>query len=377
MIRKIFAVIKKELLQLKRDTRLLFVLFFFPVFLLVIFGYAINFDVKHIKLAVYDQDKSDLSRTFIRSFTNTEYFNLVMYIDSTQAIDHLLDHKVAQCVMIIPDDFSEKFYSNEEAKVQYLIDGVNSNTGAIIKNYVNSATASYSSKVQNEVLARKGLVKFDPIKIEAQFWFNQDLQTTKFLIPGLIALILIVTAVVSVALTLVREKERGTIEQINVSSLNSFELLSGKVFPFIIIALLNASIILIAGYILFGVSVKGSYLLLLLTTLIFLAASTSLGVFISVISDSQQVAFSLATFASLLPATILSGFVFPIDGMPLPVQIITNITPAKFYNVILRAIILRGVGFEAFWQQIVYLLLYTIFFAGLSLLINRKKMLSL
>ena len=124
MIRKIFAVIKKELLQLKRDTRLLFVLFFFPVFLLVIFGYAINFDVKHIKLAIYDQDKSDLSRDFIRSFTNTEYFNLVMYIDSTQAIDHLLDHKVAQCVMIIPADFSEKFYSNEEAKVQYLIDGL-------------------------------------------------------------------------------------------------------------------------------------------------------------------------------------------------------------------------------------------------------------
>lgn len=374
MIRRILSVIKKELLQLKRDTRLLFVIFFFPVMLLIIFGYAINFDVKHIKLAIYDQDKSDLSRNFIRAFTNTEYFNFVRYVESEKEINHLLDHKIVQCVMVIPNDLSDRFYSNKETKIQYLIDGVNSNTGAILKNYVNAATASFNSKIQGDVLAKKGIEKFEPIKIEPQFWFNQDLQTTKFLIPGLVALILIVTAVISVSLTLVREKEKGTIEQINVSSLYSFELLSGKVFPFIVIALINATLILIAGYILFGVTVKGSYLLLLLTTILFLAASTSLGIFISVVSDSQQVAFSLSTFASLLPATILSGFVFPIDAMPKAVQIITNITPAKFYNVILRAIILRGVGVEAFWQQIVYLLIYTAFFAGLSLLASRKKM---
>lgn len=374
MIRRILSVVKKELLQLKRDTRLLFVIFFFPVMLLIIFGYAINFDVKHIKIAIYDQDRSDLSRNFIRSFTNTEYFNFVRYIESEKEINHLLDHKIVQCVIVIPKDLSDKFYSGKEVKIQYLIDGVNSNTGAILKNYVNAATSSFNNKVQGEVLAKKGVQKFEPVKIEPQFWFNQDLQTTKFLIPGLIALILIVTAVISVSLTLVREKEKGTIEQINVSSLYSFELLSGKVFPFIIIALINATLILIAGYILFGVSVKGSYLLLLLTTILFLAASTSLGIFISVISDSQQVAFSLSTFASLLPATILSGFVFPIDAMPAAVQIITNITPAKFYNVILRAIILRGVGVEAFWQQIIYLLIYTAFFAGISLLAGRKKM---
>jgi len=374
LFRRLLSVIKKEFLQLKRDIRLLFVLFFFPVFLLAIFGYAVNFDVKYIKLAIYDQDKSNVSRDFIKSLTNTEYFDFAYYISSEREIDKLLDNNDAQFVMVIPNDLSEKFYSNKEVKIQFIIDGVNSNTGTIIKDYVTAATATFSSKLQSDVLAKKGIDKFEPIKVDPQFWFNQDLQTTKFLIPGLIAMILIVTAVVSVSLTLVREKEKGTIEQINVSSLSSSELLVGKVFPFILIALTNAALILIASYFLFGVVVKGSLLLLLLTTFIFLAAATSLGVFISAISDSQQVAFSIATFVSLLPATILSGFIFPIDSMPIAVQVITNITPAKFYNVILRAIILRGVGIEAFWQQIIYLLLFMSFFGGLSILINKRKM---
>ncbi|MFZ2323472.1 MAG: ABC transporter permease [Ignavibacteriaceae bacterium] len=374
MIRRTLSVIKKEFLQLKRDTRFLFVLFFFPVLLLVIFGYAINFDVKHIKVAIYDQEKSDLSRDFIRSITNSEYFDFTYNANSEQEINRLLDEKVVQFVIVIPSDFSSKFDANEEVKIQYIIDGVNSNTGTIIKNYITAATASFNGKLQGEVFSKRAIKKYEPINLELQFWFNPDLQTTKFLVPGLIAMILIVTAVISVSLSLVKEKEKGTTEQINVSSLSSFELLTGKVFPFILIALANAAIILIASYFLFDVTLKGSFILLFITTLIFLAAATSLGIFISVISESQQVAFSIATFATLLPAIILSGFVFPIDGMPFLVQIITNITPAKFYNVILRAIILRGVGLPAFWQQIIYLLLFTSFFGGLSVLISKRKL---
>lgn len=374
MIRRILSVIKKEFLQLKRDTRFLFVLFFFPVLLLVIFGYAINFDVKHIKVAIYDQEKSNLSRDFIRSITNSEYFDFTYNVNSEQEINRLLDEKVVQFVIVIPSDFSSKFDANKEVKIQYIIDGVNSNTGTIIKNYITAATASFNGKLLGEVFSKRAIKKYEPINLESQFWFNPDLQTTKFLVPGLIAMILIVTAVISVSLSLVKEKEKGTTEQINVSSLSSFELLTGKVFPFILIALANAAIILIASYFLFDVTLKGSFILLFITTLIFLAAATSLGIFISVISESQQVAFSIATFATLLPAIILSGFVFPIDGMPFLVQIITNITPAKFYNVILRAIILRGVGLPAFWQQIIYLLLFTSFFGGLSILISKRKL---
>ncbi|MCB0742282.1 MAG: ABC transporter permease, partial [Ignavibacteriae bacterium] len=202
---------------------------------------------------------------------------------------------------------------------------------------------------------------------------NKDLKTTRFLLPGLIAMILVITAVISVSLTLVREKERGTIEQINVSPIKTIELLLGKTFPYILLALLNAIFILIVGYFLFDVEVKGSYLLLTITTLIFLFTSTSIGIFISTISDSQQIAFTLATFASLLPSVILSGFIFPIESMPTLIQLLTNITPAKFFIKILRAIILRGVGLNAIWDQIIYLFVFAFLMLFLANIIFTKK----
>ena len=373
MLKRTLAIAKKEIRQLKRDTRLLFVIFFFPVFLLVIFGYAVNFDVKHIQIAVYDQDKSELSRDFISSLTNSEYFDLQYYLESEIRINTFLDEKIVQCVVVIPNDFSKNLNSRKDADIQFLIDGVDGNTATIIQNYVTGASISFGQKINAELLARTGRKNFQPISLESRFWFNPDLETTKFLIPGLIAMLLIVIAVVTVSLSLVREKEKGTMEQLNVSSLSTIELLLGKNFPYVILSLINAAFILIAGYFLFGVEVKGSILLLFITTLIFLLASTSLGIFVSVISDSQQVAFTIATFLSLLPSVILSGFIFPIDSMPAAVQVITNITPAKFFIVILRAIMLRGVGLEAFWQQVIYLLIFALVMMILSTVINKKK----
>jgi ABC-2 type transport system permease protein len=364
---------KKEVRQLKRDIRLLAVIFSFPVLLLIMFGYAVNFDVKHIKVAIYDQDKSQLSRDFINSLNSSEYFNLIGFINNYGDVDKYLDQKIALCVVVIPQDFSKKINSNQETSLQYLIDGVDANTASIVQNYMFAATGQFNQKVNSEILARNGLKEFTPLSLETQFWFNPDLQTTRFLIPGLIAMILIITAVITVALSFVREKEKGTMEQLNVSSLKTIELILGKTFPFVVIALINAGFILLAGYLIFGVEVKGSYLLLLFTTLIFLTASTSLGIFISVVSDSQQVAFTAATFVSLLPSLILSGFVFPIDSMPWIIQIITNITPAKFFINILRAIILRGVGISAFWDQIIYLLIFIIIFVVLASVIGKRK----
>ena len=373
MLKRTIAIIKKEVRQLRRDTRLLAVIFSFPVLLLIMFGYAVNFDVKHIKVAIYDQDRSILSRDFIISLSSSEYFNIIEYLNSEEKIDILLDQKTAMCVVVIPEDFSKKINTKQKTSIQYLIDGVDANTASIVQNYMFAATAQFNQKVNAEILARNGLKEFTPLLLETQFWFNPDLKTTRFLIPGLIAMILIVTAVITVALSFVREKEKGTMEQLNVSSLRTIELILGKTFPFVIIALVNAGMILLAGYLIFGVVVKGSYLLLLLTTLIFLTASTSLGIFISVLSDSQQVAFTAATFVSLLPSLILSGFVFPIDSMPWIIQIITNITPAKFFIEILRAIILRGVGISAFWDQIIYLLIFITVLIVLASLIGKRK----
>jgi ABC-2 type transport system permease protein len=220
---------------------------------------------------------------------------------------------------------------------------------------------------------KSGQKNYVPIDLETRFWYNPDLQTTRFLIPGLIAMILLITAAISVSLSLVREKERGTIEQINVSPINSFELIAGKILPYLLLSLFNAAMILIVGYFLFGVEIKGSIILLFLSTLLFLSASTGIGILVSVIADSQQVAFSVATFATLLPSVILSGFIFPIESMPLAVQILTNITPAKFFIEILRAIVIRGVGIASFWDQALYLLLFTSVIIFLADIINTRK----
>jgi len=373
MIKRILAVSRKEIRQLKRDIRMLFVLFAFPVSLLAVFGYAINFDVRHIKLAVYDLDKSDLSRDYQNRLFSSEYFDPAGYLNSAGEIKEVLDHRKAQCVLVVPEDFSEKLLRGEESKLQILIDGVNGNTASIIVNYMNIAAVSYSSEFRKLTAAEKGLPLYNVIEFEPLFWFNPTLNSTFFLLPGLVAMILIITAVVSIALSVVREKEKGTMEQIYVSPVSSIELLIGKILPYTVIALFVAALVLFAGFILFDVSIKGNYLLLFFTTLIFLFASLSLGIFVSSISESQQVAFQIAALISLLPSVILSGFIFPIESMPTVIQWLTNVTPTKFYIVILRGIMLKGVGLEAFWEQIIYLLIFAFFFLGIASVKNKKS----
>lgn len=375
MLNRILAISKKEVKQLLRDKRMLFVLFFFPVFLLVIFGYAVNFDVQNVRLAVMDNDRTSTSRELIRSLSSSSYFEIVEYFENDKRGKEILDEGIAKGIMIIPKGLEKDIYSGKEnIKLQILLDGVDGNSATIIQNYSLAAIYAFNNKLNNEVSQKVGLKIAPPIDVKSRFWFNPLLLTTIYLIPGLIALILIVTAVVTVSLSLVREKEFGTIEQINVSSLSIFELLIGKITPYIIISFLNAIIILIAGYILFGVIVNGSYLLLFFSTLLFLFASTSIGIFISVVSDSQQVAFSLATFVSLLPATLLSGFIFPIESMPEIIQWVTNVTPAKYFIIALRAIIIKGTGLQAFWEQWIYMFLFAITFLFLAMVKNQQKL---
>jgi len=371
---RIKSIAKKEVKQLLRDKKFLAILFFFPVFLLAIFGYAVNYDVKNISLAVLDQSNTFESRQFIASLSHTEYFNIKKILKNSKEINKTLDEGETQAVMIIPSDFSKNLVTGKKIpQIQFLIDGVNGNTAVIIKNYLTLATFNYAQKYQAKILRRYGRKQYIPVSLETRFMFNPELKTTKFLIPGLIGMILIITAVISVSLTMVREKEQGTIEQINVSSVKPLELIFGKSIPYFFISLADAVIVLIAGYILFSVSVAGSYWLLFITTIIFLFTSISVGIFISTVADSQQVAFTIATFFSLLPSFILSGFVFPIDSMPKVIQIITNITPVKFYLVSMRAIMLRGVGISAFWQQLIYLLLFAGVFILLATAISVKK----
>jgi len=375
MKKRIYAIAKKEVKQLFRDRRMMFVIFFFPVFLLGIFGYAVNFDVHNIRLAVLDNERSQLSRDFIASVSSSSYFDIVNYLSDNREIDETLNRRKAQAVLVIPADFSSSiFRARENAKIQFIIDGVDGNTATIIKNYALAATANFNQKIQSEFLPRFGINFSQPAEMYPLFWFNPELQTTKFLLPGLIALILVVTSVVTVSLSLVREKEKGTIEQINVSSIKTIELLLGKSFPYLIMAFINTILILAAGYLLFDISVKGNYFYLFVSIAVFLFACTSVGIFISAISQSQQFAFTAATFFSLLPSLILSGFIFPIESMPAIIQVLTNITPTKFFIISLRAIMLRGASLDAFYVQWFYLILYSLISLLLASLAEKSNL---
>ncbi|MEK7263625.1 MAG: ABC transporter permease [Bacteroidota bacterium] len=370
----LLPIIKKEFRQIIRDKRVLAILTLIPALLLLLNGYALNFDVQHIKMAVYDEEKSNESRTFVNSFLTSGYFDFVENLSSSEEATQLLDNAKVKIALIIPKNFSNKLLSNEAASVQILVDGMDANAATTIVGYAQAVTLQYSQKIVLKQLAKLGKGSYIPINYDARIWYNPELKSAKFLVPGLIGLILAITGVVATALSIVKEKERNTIEQIIVSPVAASEFIVGKLIPYAIISLFAAALTLVAAYWVFDVVIKGSIFLLFGATLLFVVAALSLGLWVSTISDSQQVAFQLATLVSMLPTMILSGFMFPIRSMPWWLQIISNVTPAKFYLIILRSIVLKGVGIEAFWQQLCYLALFTSFLLFISVKRFTKQM---
>lgn len=372
MLKRIYAITKKEFRQIRRDMRTLLLIFIFPVFLLMLFGYALSLDVKNIKIAVNNRDNTPESREFVHILEGSGYFKLVAYIYDERDIGRYLDEKIAQCVIVIPKDMGEKSESGKKAKVQILVDGVDGNTASVIMNYMNLAARSYSLKITQEFSARTGMNITLPINPQPIFWYNPDLNTTKFFIPGLLSMIMILTAVILTCLSIVREKELGSLEQLKVSPLGSFELIAGKTIPYTVVAFFVAVFTLFISMLMFEVEIKGSYFMLFVSTLIFLVTSLGIGILISTIVDSQQVAFQLSAFITLLPTFVLSGFVFPIESMPFFIQIITNVTPAKFYIRILRAIMIKGTGIESYYYDLLSLILFAAILLVISAVRTRK-----
>ena len=367
-------VMRKEFRQIRRDSRSLIFMIFLPAFLLIMFGFALNFDVKHIPLAVVDQDGSRTSRDLIEKFRTTEYFDIRSVLDRTGEVDGLMARDKIRAALIIPERFSEDLLAERSPSVQFLIDGANAMSGTTAAGYAASILLSYSQRVTLEAMARRrpgGPML--PLKTEVRVWYNPELRSAKFLVPGLMAFILMVTLTTSTAFSIVREKERGTMEQIYVSPLRPTALIIGKMIPYILISLASAHIVLALGWVLFGVAVKGSYFLLLLTIVLFLISGLGQGILISSITRTQQVAFLICVLTTILPTFILSGFVFPVRNMPRVIQAITYLIPAKYFLVALRAIILKGVGFAAFWDQILFLAGFAIVILLLSVASIRRS----
>jgi ABC-2 type transport system permease protein len=373
MWHKIKPIVVKEFRQVRRDKRTLGILFVFPAFMLILFGYAITFDVKHIPLAVYDEDQTETSRTFINNFLNSEYFDYVITLHDRRQVDELVDQGVVRVVMVIPRKFGEDVHARRAAPVQFVIDGSNAQAAATTAGYISAIIQNYSLAVLADMVMRSGRVNISlPLDMQPRVWYNPELKSARFLIPGLIGFIMMITAVISTALSVVREKERGTMEQILVSPIRPMELVLGKTITYIFISLVATAIILVVGYLLFGVVVRGNYLTLFVVVLIFLFDCLGLGLFISTIAQTQQVAFMLSALLTLLPTFLLSGFVFPIKNMPIAIQAVTYLIPARYFLVALRGIILKGVGFAAFWDQVLFLVAFGIIVITVSVVKMKK-----
>jgi ABC-2 type transport system permease protein len=367
------AVIIKEFRQIRRDPTSLGMLLILPAALIILVGYALNFDVRRIPLARFDQDRSPASRDFLGIFARTEYFEVIRDVESYREIEELLQSGEAKAAVIVPPAFSASLSIGKDVPVQILVDGSDANSASQASSYAMQMTIEYSANLVAEARFRSGSGDFVPVDFRPRVWYNPDLVSSKYLVPGLIGLILVLTAVVSTSLTVVREKERGTMEQILVSPLKPAALIIGKTVPYLVISLAAATLILILGYLLFEISIKGSLLLLYGAIGILIAGALGQGLLISTITSSQQVAFMVAIFSSLLPSFLLSGFVFPISNMPPFLQIVSNIAVAKFFLVICRGIILKGIGFGALWEQFLYMSLFTTSVIAISVMRMRKK----
>ena len=371
-LQRIIAILKKEFGQLFKDRRLLPIVFIAPVLQLTLLGFAASLDVKNISMVVCDLDKSSESRSMIQKFTNSGYFTMEYATEEYSAIQQYIDDNKVTMALVIPPRFGDKVLRREPARIQVILDGSEGNTAAISMGYVNQIIIGASTQILTEVLGGRAPVgRVDP---EVRAWYNPSLESRNFMVPGVLVLILLITTTNLTAMAIVKEKEVGTLEQLMVTPIRSFELILGKLFPFIIVGMTNVCIVLTVMVFGFGIPIKGSVFLLFVLTGIFLMTSLGVGLFVSTISKTQQQAMMTAIFFVMMPMMYISGFVFPIENMPMPLQYLSLFIPMRYYLVVVRSIILKGVGLDMLWPQAMMLLTMGLAILVASALRFRKKL---
>jgi ABC-2 type transport system permease protein len=368
---KTLAVARKEMRQIGRDRRTLLILLFVPVFFLLVYGYALNFDIRNVRIAVQDNDRSTASRDVISSFVNSGYFDLFGEVRNSEEISRALDRNQARAVLVIPARFGSDVAAGHPTSVQFIVNGDNANTATTVVGYARGLLSATSARY--EVQARLGSAEGPAVTVEPRVFYNPELRSTLFLVPGLIAYIAMLTAVVSTALSIVREKEVGTMEQVRMSPIGPVPYILGKTVPYFVVSLISAMSIVGAAMVLFDMPMRGSWLVLLGVVSLFLVGALGFGLLISSLAETQQVAFQLALLTSFLPTLMLSGFIFPITSMPAFLQLVTHIVPARYFLVALRGIVLKGVGPDVFWSDLVALAVFAVAILGLASLRLRRQ----
>ena len=375
MFRRLRYLFKKELIQALRDKRMRFTLIIPPLFQLIVFGYAANLDVKHIQTAVRDLDQSADSRDLIGRFRSSRYFDIVSYPVTPKEVRDLIDQRKVILSIEIPNDFSRKLKKGDTATVQIIVDGTDSNTTLIALGYTGQILSEYTTAVLVKRLNQAGVTGFEEagVQVEHRAWFNPNLESRIFYVPAVIALIAFLVPIILTSQAIVREREIGTLEQIMVTPIRSWELMVGKTLPFALMGLLDMIGIALVGVFWFEVPFQGNPLVLFLGSVLFLMSSVSVGLFISTISSTQQQA-QISTFFFTLPAVNLSGFAFPIESMPQWVQYLTYANPLRYFLVIIRGVFLKGNGLDILWPQMLALAVLGGFMLLLSSLRFRKRL---
>jgi ABC-2 type transport system permease protein len=363
---RIGHIIRKEFHQLSRDRRLLVIVFMAPILQLVLLGYAANLDVRDIPTVVLDHDLSKESRTLLTRFTGSGYFVLRDYASRQVDIDRALDSGEASIAIVIPRGFGKSVRSGHEAGLQIVVDGADSNSAVIGLGYANMILRSYSIRPGSSTGTR--------IVPEIRVWYNPEMKSRNFFVPGILALLLMVMTMLLTSLAIVKEKEVGTLEQLNVSPIRPVELMLGKLFPFTLIGLVDVILVLLVASIVFRVPIRGSIPLLFGLTALFLLTTLGLGLLISTLSKTQQQAMVTAFFFFMVPMIFLSGFIFPIENMPLPIQYLTYLLPLRYYFSIVRGLFLKGVGLAELWDEALILLGFGVVIFLASALRFRKRL---
>jgi len=365
---RILAVMKKEVLQMSRDRMTLALIFMIPLIQLLLFGYAIQTDVKHISTVVFDQSLSAESRDLLSSFAASGSFKMNYTASSFAEVTQIIDSGEAKVGIIFPPDFADKRRSGESAAVQVFVDASDN----IVANQAIGSANSIGLIKSQKVLFEKMHVTAAPYDIRVRPLYNPDGITSYYMVPAILGIIVTLTMMILTAVAIVRERERGTLEQLMVTPIKSYEMMIGKIAPYIVMGYIQITVALLVGVLVFGVPIRGSLLQLYLLTLFFITASLGLGLMISNIAKNQMQAFQLSFFV-LLPSILLSGFMFPRDAMPRIIYYISAVIPLTYYLDIIRGIVLKGIGYQYLMGQVLILLVFSLVFLTISIVKFKKK----
>jgi ABC-2 type transport system permease protein len=332
-----------------------------PVMMLLLYGYALSLDVDRVPTLIYDQDRTDTSRDLIRRFQGSRFFEIRGFVDGYDAIQRGIDRNQALMAVVIPRNYSENVKAGREATVQLLLDGSDSNTASIVMGYAESVVRGYSVDLRSQAMNRRGGEHAaPPVDARLRVWYNSSLESKNYVVPGLIAVILQIIAALLTSLTIAREWEMGTMEQLMSTPLRPVEVVLGKMLAYFAVGMADAAVALLVALFVFQVPMRGSYLFLALSTCMFLFGALFWGIFISTISKTQLQAYQMGLLSSFLPAFLLSGFIYAIETMPPVIQAITYMIPARYVVAIMKSVFLKGVGIQVLWGELVFLTLYAV-----------------